>query len=238
MVAVVLMASGVALWAGLYGAPAWFRHTPSPPAYPALTVANAVVNGTFGWTINYSGSPKLGALSANTSFVEDVSRNGSTLRMYVGVWPDAHGADYLLDQHVLVTGNLSPSVAPPSITVSDQDLNGSLSTCGSSALWGNPGLGPPPVNITGYPAGTVGQVRYGMSITYGLANLTSSHTGRYSFLLPLDPEQFCFDPANGTSAWNTFQIRASLTGLGQPVFCEATMEIQAAMPAAGLGPYS
>ena len=231
--ALVILVVAAAIGAGLYVVPGLLQRPSSPPSYPALTVSNGVVNCSFNWTIVGGVLPKLGSFNVTTSFVENNTANVSTLRLDGSIWPYEFSLegefDYYMD--VYVTGNVSPGIVPTSITLSIENLNTSIANVGAFFDMTGPQPTPPPNNISGYGVGG------GVSpLSYDLANVSGTHGSRYYFGLPGEPETGYLNPANGTVTWDTIQIRALLGGLGRAIFCDTTMEIQAAMPANGPGP--
>ena len=213
---------------GLYGRPAWLRSTPSPRSYPELTVSNGVANYSTNWTIAYQNFPSLGPFNVTTTFVENATGNVSTLTTESWLYPYRIGSVFRVLIFMQVTGNMSRGIAPTSVTTSVQSLNNSTTFWGAYFETTNPGVLPTPVNISGFQFAPDGR-----NETFHLANATGAQGGRYYFALTGTPEADYSDPANGSSTWDTVQLRATLGGLGQTISGEVTVVLQSTVPATG-----
>jgi hypothetical protein len=207
------------------------------PTYPSITVTNSNQASTVNWTLPKNATAAwLASFNLTATVVENSTGNISTLSMsaklggfYVSLWSQMD-----FDLSILVTGNFSPSLHPPSVSISfDNIVNG---TVPAVLAWLLPAGSnePPPVNLTSYDLGGPGCAYSGwggVTNSTGLANESSVGGHRYFFAFPSDVDTQFPQPPSGLSSYTALDFRASLDGLGTPVYCHLSILVETFNPA-------
>jgi len=219
-------AAAVAVIVVVAAAVAWPRGGPQSPNYPALTVDNGVVISTINWTlpINTTGE-FLGGYNVSSTIAENSSGNLSFLHLFVELFAQPlNFADSVVFTYlVFFSGNLSPGLDPPSVSmIFNNAVNGSAPAVAVELSGDDPSIGVP-TNLTGYneSLGSPGFAEWGSNgVTLPLANQTLGDGPRFRFSFPVEIVAWYAQPPHGSTQLNPVQVRGVLNGLGQGIYCQ------------------
>jgi hypothetical protein len=211
-------------------------HAAAPPGAPPFTATNdssngsltfhsiAGVGGAWWHWMNVSSTIVLNASGLKSSFSMDVQVQATASPTDD---PPGIGEVFFLF-YANISGELASPLSPSGVTLVADDLNNSSGEY-DHVIVANflpyPEVAAVNISSDPYYIDTDGFTGNGSITDYAaLSNSSSQRQGAFEFTLPIQFQAQALPiPANSTAV-NTFHLKAYLDGLGQTVFCEATVE--------------